>query len=102
MSGTETIRVEVAYARPDQQFLVAIDMDAGSTLGDAIRASGILDDCPEIDLARNRTGIFSRFAKLDKVLGNGDRVEIYRPLTADPREVRRELAKLGKTMGRDS
>ena len=102
MPERETIRVEVAYALPDRQFLVAIDIDSGSTLGDAIRASGVLEAYPEIDLDKNRTGIFSRLTKLDKVLSDGDRVEIYRPLTADPREVRRELAKLGKTMGRDN
>ena len=102
MPERETIRVEVAYALPERQFLVAIDIDSGSTLGDAIRASGVLEAHPEIDLDKNRNGIFSRLTKLDKVLSDGDRVEIYRPLTADPREVRRELAKLGKTMGRDN
>ena len=102
MSEAERITVEVAYGRPDEQFLIAVEVPADCTVEAAIRASGVLEKYPEIDLARNRTGIFSRLAKHATVLKAGDRVEIYRPLTADPKEVRRELAKLGKTMGRES
>ena len=101
MAEAEKISVEVAYGLPDEQFLVAIELPVESTVETAIRASGVLEKYPEIDLARNRTGIFSRLAKPATVLKAGDRVEIYRPLTADPKEVRRELAKLGKTMGRE-
>jgi len=102
VSSTEKIRIEVAYGRPDEQFLLDVEIADGATVEDAIQASGVLEACPEIDLRENRVGIFSRLAKLDSRVKCGDRVEIYRPLTADPKEVRRELARLGKTMGREN
>ena len=63
---------------------------------DAIRASGVLDAFPEIDLAKNKVGIFSKLVKLDETVRDKDRVEIYRPLIADPKEVRRKRAEEGK------
>jgi putative ubiquitin-RnfH superfamily antitoxin RatB of RatAB toxin-antitoxin module len=63
---------------------------------DAIRASGVLEAFPEIDLARNKVGIFSKLVKLDEKVRDRDRVEIYRPLIADPKEVRRKRAEEGK------
>ena len=99
MAG-EALRVEVAYARADRQFVVAVEVGAGATLADAIAASGLLGRCPEIDLQTNRVGVFGKLAKLDRVLRDGDRVEIYRPLIGDPKEIRRQLAAEGKTMGR--
>jgi hypothetical protein len=90
------INVEVAYALPARQLLLGIELDEGATVEDAIRASGVLDAFPEIDLARNKVGIFSRLVKLDEKVRDRDRVEIYRPLIADPKEVRRKRAEEGK------
>lgn len=92
------IRVEVAYALPGRQMILALEVPAGSTVRDAIEASGILSRFAEIDLERNRVGIFSKPVGLEQVLQEGDRVEIYRPLKADPKEVRRRLAEEGRTM----
>lgn len=98
--GGKIIHVEVAYARPDKQLIVALDVAAGTTVLAAARQSNITEHFSELDLAGAQFGIFSVRTTPDHVLSNGDRVEIYRPLTADPKEVRRQLAKLGKTMGR--
>ena len=90
------IHVEVVYALPDRQFLLPVHLDEGSTVEDAIRRSGALDAFPEIYLAKNKVGIFSKLVKLDEPLRDKDRVEIYRPLIADPKEVRRKRAEEGK------
>lgn len=96
----DNITVEVAYARPERQWLLPVVVAAGTTARDAIEQSGILAQCPEIDLGQNRIGIFGREVPLEQVLTAGERVEIYRPLLADPKDVRRRLAAQGKTMGR--
>ena len=88
--------VGVAYAPPGKAVLTHLCLAPGSTVGEAIRASGLLAQCPEIDINRNRVGIFGRLAKLDTPLQDGDRVEIYRPLNADPKEVRRRRAASAK------
>jgi len=93
---TATILVEVAYAPPGKPMHRHLRVASGSTVGDAIHASGLLARCPEIDMNRNRVGIFGRLAQLDTPLRNGDRVEIYRPLRADPKEARRRRAASGK------
>ena len=90
--------VEVAYALPDKQSLVSLEVEKGATLNEAIEASGILDSFEQIDLTKDRVGIFSKFATLDTVLREKDRVEIYRPLIADPKQVRKERAAEGKAM----
>ena len=90
--------VEVAYALPDKQSLVSLEVEKGTTLKEAIEASGILDSFEQIDLTKDRVGIFSKFATLDTVLREKDRVEIYRPLIADPKQVRKERAAEGKVM----
>ncbi len=95
MSAT-TINVEVVYALPGQQPLLQVQLAEGATAEDAIRQSGVLDAFPDIDLAKNKIGIFSKLVKLDEVLRDKDRVEIYRPLIADPKEVRRKRAEEGK------
>ena len=87
------IRVEVAYARPDVQFLVALTLPSGSTVATAVRQSGVLERFPDIDLNRQPVGIFARVCPLDQVLRDGDRVELYRPLTADPKTLRRQAAR---------
>jgi hypothetical protein len=88
--------VEVVYALPDRQPLLRVQLDEGATVDDAIRASGLLETFPEIDLAKNKVGIFSKLVKLDEKVRDRDRVEIYRPLIADPKEVRRKRAEEGK------
>jgi putative ubiquitin-RnfH superfamily antitoxin RatB of RatAB toxin-antitoxin module len=85
-------RVEVAYATPSRQEVVEIPARPGSTIEQVIRESGLLERFPEIDLARNRVGIFGEIASLRDPVRDGDRVEIYRPLLADPKEARRRRA----------
>jgi putative ubiquitin-RnfH superfamily antitoxin RatB of RatAB toxin-antitoxin module len=93
---TGAIRVEVVYALPAQQVLQPVRLATGATVEAAIRASGVLERFPDIDLARNKVGIFSKLVKLDEIVRDRDRVEIYRPLIADPKEVRRKRAEEGK------
>lgn len=94
----DQILVEVTYALPYEQFLIPLSVSKGTTLQQAIEASGVIGKFPEIDLAKNKVGIFGKLAKLDTVLREKDRVEIYRPLIADPKEVRRQRADEGKVM----
>ena len=72
--------------------IVPIKVAPGTTVEQALRASRILETCPEIDLRVHRVGIFNRACALDEPLAPGDRVEIYRPLRADPKEARRRRA----------
>ena len=92
------LQVEVIYALPDRQELVRLTLPGGSTLQQALEASGLLEKHPEIDLKKNKFGIFSKLSKPDTVLRDRDRVEIYRPLIADPKEVRKQRAAEGKVM----
>ena len=96
----DTIHVEVVYARPERQEVASISMPAGSTVGQAIEASGLRAKYPEIDPAKNKLGIYAKLAKVDTALRDRDRVEIYRPLIADPKEVRKQRAAEGKVMKR--
>ena len=93
--------VEVVYALADKQSLLTIEVERGATLKDAIDASGILESFKQIDLTKDRVGIFSKFASLDTILQEKDRVEIYRSLVADPKEVRKERAAMVKAMQSD-
>lgn len=97
MANGETIPVEVAYARPDEQVVLAVEVPRGATVRQAIERSGVLQQFMEIDLAENKVGIFGKLTKLEQELQPNDRVEIYRPLIADPKEVRRARAAAGKT-----
>ena len=94
------INIEVVYALPNDQILLKQQVSAGTTVAEAIQASGVLDKHPEIDLANNKLGIFGKLTKADAVLRDKDRIEIYRPLIADPKEVRRKRAEEGKVMKR--
>lgn len=94
----EMLRVEVCYALPDKQVLVPVTVPVGATLQQALEASGLLDKHPEIDLKKNKFGVYAKLTKLDAVLRDRDRVEIYRPLIADPKEVRKQRAAEGKVM----
>jgi len=96
----KSLCVEVAYALPDQQVLIPLGVEAGTTLEQAIIRSGVLEQFPAIDLAHSAVGVWGKAAKLDTPLRDGDRVEIYRPLIADPKEVRKQRARQGKVMRR--
>ncbi len=98
MSEQLVIHIEVAYALPQVQMLVPLTLPEGTTVEDAIRQSGLLEKFPEIDLASNKVGIWNKSSELTTVLREKDRVEIYRPLIADPKEVRRKRAEEGKAM----
>ena len=95
---SETIEIEVVYALPHEQNLIRLQLPAGTTVEAAIRQSGLLEKHPEIDLAKNKLGIFGKLTKPDAALRDKDRVEIYRPLIADPKEIRRQRAEEGKVM----
>ena len=81
-----------------QQLLLKSEVPKGTTIAEAVKLSGILDKFPEIDLEKGRFGIFGKLSKVDTVLREKDRIEIYRPLIADPKEVRRKRAEEGKAM----
>lgn len=86
------ISAEVCYALLDKQFLIPVKINEGATVEAVILASGILSLRDDVDLTKNKVGIFSRPAKLTDIVSDGDRVEIYRPLIADPKEMRRKRA----------
>ena len=92
------IMVEVAYALPNQQLIIPVQVAPESNAEAAIQKSGILIKFPEIDLGINQIGVFGKLIRLDTPLRNLDRVEIYRPLIADPKEVRKQRAADGKVM----
>lgn len=88
----DAIPVQVCYAKPGQIILHDLNIAADATLEQAIRQSDILLECPEIDLNNSRVGIFGKIKPLDSLLRAYDRIEIYRPLMADPQETRRRRA----------
>jgi putative ubiquitin-RnfH superfamily antitoxin RatB of RatAB toxin-antitoxin module len=94
----QEIMVEVAYALPHEQLIIPLRVAQGTTAEAAVLASGIIAKFPEIDLAKNKIGIFGKLTKPDTVLRHLDRIEIYRPLIADPKEVRKQRAAEGKVM----
>ena len=87
------LKVEVAYALLERQFLRAIKLERGATVREAMVASGVLSEFPQIDLESVSVGIFSKRITLDASLSDGDRVEIYRPLLVSPTEARRLRAR---------
>jgi uncharacterized protein len=88
-AAAQTIKVEVVFAREHVQALLQVEGALGMTAGEAIERSGILKRFPEIDLTANKIGIYGKLAKLDQPLEDGDRVEIYPPLIADPKQARK-------------
>jgi putative ubiquitin-RnfH superfamily antitoxin RatB of RatAB toxin-antitoxin module len=92
------MKVEVVYALVDKSEIVKLELPDGSTVLQAVEASGLLAKHPEIDVKKNKFGIYAKLAKADAVLREQDRVEIYRPLIADPKEVRKQRAAEGKVM----
>ena len=92
------MKIEVAYALRHKQTLLNIEVDDNASVEDAILQSNILKKYPEINLKKNKIGIFGKITSLDVKLREKDRVEIYRPLIADPKEVRQQRAAEGKIM----
>lgn len=93
------IHVEVVYALPQRQERVELRLPEGATVRDAIEASGLLAKYPDIELERkNKLGVYAKLVKADAALHDRDRVEIYRPLIADPKAVRKKRADEGKVM----
>lgn len=86
----KTIKVDVVYAKPHNAWIVPVLVRAGTTMQEAILQSKILTVFPEIDLVVHKIGVFSRFVKLSDVVSAGDRIEIYQPLLANPKEIRRK------------
>lgn len=84
--------VEVAYARPDTQVILTVEVDETATVNEAIVMSGILEQFPDIDLQKNKVGIFGKLTRLEETLREKDRIEIYRPLIADPKASRKKRA----------
>jgi putative ubiquitin-RnfH superfamily antitoxin RatB of RatAB toxin-antitoxin module len=94
------LQIEVVYGLPNKQSLLNAYVDEGCTIEQAINDSGILTLYAEIDLTINKVGIWNKAAKLADILHEGDRIEIYRPLIADPKEVRKRRAEKAKEEGR--
>ena len=92
MDSNEKYFIEVAYALPEEQVLITLDVEQGTTVEQAVKLSGVLERFTDIDLTKNKLGIFGKPTKADQVLRDKDRVEIYRPLIADPKESRRKRA----------
>jgi putative ubiquitin-RnfH superfamily antitoxin RatB of RatAB toxin-antitoxin module len=95
---TEQVQVEIVFALPGKQTLLAVTVDQGATIADVIAVSGLVEKYPDESLQLLETGIWGHPAARDRKVREGDRVELYRQLQRDPREARRELAQAGLTM----
>ncbi len=95
---SDMLNVEVCYALAHKQELVKVRVAEGSTLLQGLEASGLLAKYPEIDIKKNKFGVWNKLSKVDAALRDNDRIEIYRPLIADPKEVRKQRAAEGKVM----
>ncbi|HRJ51713.1 MAG TPA: RnfH family protein [Candidatus Thiothrix moscowensis] len=98
MANSETITIEVVYPLPHEQLLLSVQVPEGASIQDGIVASGVLERYPELKLATLAAGVFGKVSKLDQPLRARDRIEIYRPLIADPKAVRKQRAAEGKRM----
>lgn len=99
-AANDRITVEVAYALPQRQALLTLSVNRAATVAQIIQLSGILQQFPQIDLQQQKVGVWSRPVKLDDTVKEGDRIEIYRPLIADPKDLRRRRAEKAKEEGR--
>ena len=99
---SDSITIEVVYPQPQKQEIFTVSLPAGSTLFEAVKASGVMKKYPAIDLAKNKLGVYAKLAKPDAPLRDRDRVEIYSPLIAYPKEVRKQRAAQGKVMKKGS
>ncbi|HEX5055966.1 MAG TPA: RnfH family protein [Gammaproteobacteria bacterium] len=86
-------KIEVAYARSDSQLIIELEVEEGATIEEAISSSGILLKFPEIDLSVNKVGVFGKQMALERPVREGERIEIYRGLVADPKQARRRQAR---------
>jgi putative ubiquitin-RnfH superfamily antitoxin RatB of RatAB toxin-antitoxin module len=100
LADPDVIEVEVVFALPRLQRVVPLSVRCGTTAIEAVRQSGLAEVFPQYPILASPFGVFGERVDAGFVLETGDRVEIYRPLLADPKTVRRELAAAGKTMGR--
>jgi len=98
MAEANEVMVEVVYALPDKQSLLVVKVPEGTAIKKVIQASNILELYPELDLNNMDVGIFGKMAKMDQKARDRDRIEIYRPLIADPKEVRKRRAAEGKRL----
>ncbi|OLQ85715.1 RnfH family protein [Vibrio ponticus] len=96
---SDMIHVEVVYALPHEQRVFTLVVNKAMTVEEIIAQSGVLELYPEIDLKENKVGVYSRNVRLDATVRDGDRIEIYRPLLADPKEIRRKRAEQAKAAG---
>ncbi|MBE0362597.1 hypothetical protein PULV_a0123 [Pseudoalteromonas ulvae UL12] len=94
------MKIEVVYALPDSATCLRVEVAEGAQVEEAIIASGILEKCPQIDKDSMTVGVWNRTCKLTQILKEGDRIEIYRPLIADPKDARRKRAEKAKEEGR--
>jgi putative ubiquitin-RnfH superfamily antitoxin RatB of RatAB toxin-antitoxin module len=93
------LSIEVCYALPNEQTLIAVELPEGATLQQALDVSGILQRCPQIDLSTQKVGVFGKLKPLDAVLADHDRVEIYRPLLVDPKVSRQRRVEKTRKAG---
>ncbi|AOY90864.1 RnfH family protein [Cupriavidus sp. USMAA2-4] len=93
------VRALVCYARPGEVFLREVELSAGSTIAQAIAAAGLLQACPQIDPASARVGIFGKLKTMETVVREGDRVEVYRGLVADPKSARQRRVQKTRAAG---
>lgn len=96
MADQDLITVEVAYALPEEQLILSLEVTPDTKVEEAVKRSGMLERYPQIDLANDKVGIFGKIVKLDASLHDKDRIEIYRGLIADPKESRRQKAEMEK------
>jgi len=96
------MKIGIAYALPQRQVWFDINLPDGATIQDAIERSGILKQFPEIDLEKQKVGIYGKVSKLDAVLNDGDRVEIYRPITCDSKTVPRKAKSVDAATGAEA
>lgn len=92
MANADTLHVQLCYALPDKAVLLELDVNQGCTLEEVIHRSGLLVQYPHINLSTNKMGVYGKLKPLDTQARDGDRIEIYRPLQADPMESRRRRA----------
>ncbi|GAB4357526.1 MAG: RnfH family protein [Methylohalobius crimeensis] len=83
------MEISIAYGNPDHPYWKSLEVSEGSTIAEVIESSGVLERFPDIDLAAQKVGVFGKLAKLDAKVTSGDRIEIYRAITADPKKVKR-------------
>ena len=93
------MNIKVVYAKPERAVVLSVELPEGATVRDALEKSGILTRCPDIDLAANKVGVWGKVAELDAVLEPDSRVEVYRPITCDPKTVKRRAKPEGAAAG---